>query len=200
VGRGLLASAEDVLRSSGATSVQVGADPPWWLYPGVPSSSTALLCLLEASGYQRVDTTFDMAVPLPVDDGSAAVAEGVVLGGTSDRDELDRWLAAEWPGWRTEALRALERSTLVLRRDASGIAGFCAWSVSRDGVLGPVAVRGSLVGRGVGRALVVQALRHMASEGRSVAEVGWVGPIRPYAAVGGHVSRLFFVYRKSLRP
>jgi hypothetical protein len=38
----------------------------------------------------------------------------------------------------------------------------------------------------------------MKADGQTRMEVSWVGPIVPYARVGGTVSRVFFVYRKKL--
>ncbi|HUY22855.1 MAG TPA: GNAT family N-acetyltransferase [Acidimicrobiales bacterium] len=194
-GTALLRAAEADLAALGATSVQVGADPPYYLYPGVETSQTALLCLLERHGYQRVDSIVNMEVDLrslPPDPG------GHVLAGAGERAEVGAWLEEHWPSWKAEALRALERSTLVISRDDLGIAAFCAYDVNRGGLLGPVAVRGDLWGKGVGRPLIVGALHRMRRSGRSRAEVAWVGPLRPYVRVGARVSRVFFVHRRAL--
>ena len=67
--------------------------------------------------------------------------------------------------------------------------------------LGPVGVRPTAIGRGRGRSVLIAALHRMRDEGRDQAEIGWVGPIRPYAeTVGAVINRLFFVYRKERRP
>jgi len=44
------------------------------------------------------------------------------------------------------------------------------------------------------------ALRRMRDAGRRHIEVAWVGPIGPYARVGGTIGRVFFVYRKTIEP
>jgi GNAT superfamily N-acetyltransferase len=194
-GTALLSVAESDLTERGATSVQMGADPPYYLYPGVETTQTAMLCLLERHRYQRVEANFNMAIDLdllPPDPGGFEVA------GPDVRAEVAAWMGRHWPNWEAEALRALDRSTLVISRDDQGISAFCAYDVNRSGQLGPIAVRGDLWGHGVGRPLLIGALHRMRASGRREAEVAWVGPIRPYADVGARVSRVFFVYRRAL--
>jgi GNAT superfamily N-acetyltransferase len=176
--------------------VTVGADAPYFLFPGVETSQTAMLCLLERHHYTRAEANFNMAVDLealPADPG------GTELAVASDRTEVEVWMGAHWSNWAAEALRALDHGSLVLSRGDEGITGFCAYDVNRRGLLGPVAVRPDLIGKGVGEALVLGALHRMRAGGRREAEVVWVGPIVPYARVGGVVSRVFFVYRKRLQ-
>lgn len=190
-GRALLSDAEDDL--TGAASITVGTDSPYFLFPGVETTEIGMLCLLERFHYHRVDANFNMVVDLteiPDDPG------GTWRAGPEDRDEVDTWMANHWPTWRLEVLRALDHSTLQLARDGSGLAGFCAWDVNRAGLLGPIAVRVNLIGGGVGRPLLLGGLHAMRAAGRRRMEVVWVGPILPYARVGGRVNRVFFVYRK----
>ncbi len=193
-GSTLLKAAETDL--AGADSVQVGADAPYFLYPGVETTQTAMLCLLERHRYVRVEANFNMGVDLdalPEDPGGHMLATG------TERHEVARWAKDHWPNWRAEVLRALDHSTLVIGRDERGITGICAYDVNRGGSVGPVAVRPDLWAKGSGRPLLLGALHRMRRTGRPHAEVVWVGPIFPYARVGGHVSRVFFVYRKDLR-
>ena len=70
--------------------------------------------------------------------------------------------------------------------------------MNRRGALGPVAVRPELVGRGSGRAPLLGALHTMRERGDKVAVVQWAGPLRPYVALGGHISTHHLVYRKAL--
>jgi len=58
----LLDAAEDDL--SGVRTVQTGADPPYYLWPGVPSTETGMLCLFERRHYTRVEANFHMALDL----------------------------------------------------------------------------------------------------------------------------------------
>lgn len=193
IGSALLEAAEGDARSRGHRQLTIGADAPFFLWPGVPAGATTLLCLLERNHYARVETNFDMTVDLSA---APPAPEGPRLATRHDRAEVDRWLSAHWPNWRMEALRALEKGNLVIERDDDGISAFCAFEVNRRGFLGPVAVRPDLLGHGAGRAVLASALQELHRRGRDQIDVVWVGPISPYARVGGRVSNIYFVYRK----
>lgn len=198
-GARLLQAAEDDL-SRGRTepaTITVGADPPYYLFAGVETTQTAMLCLLERRRYFRHDANFNMDVDLG---DLPARPDRPVLAGPADRDEVEAWSRANWDNWRPEALRALDKGTLLIDRDAAGITGFCAWDVNRAGLVGPVAVRLDLLGKGAGYPLLVGALHRIRDAGRANVEVSWVGPIRPYAAVGATIGRVFLVCRKIIQP
>jgi predicted N-acetyltransferase YhbS len=197
-GSRLLKAAEADLSAGreGKTRVTVGADPPYYLFAGVETTQLPMLCLLERHHYARQEANYNMDVDLadlPADPG------GPVLATEADRDEVDAFMTAQWANWKPEALRALAKGTLLIDRDAEGISGFCAWDVNRRGLLGPVAVRLDLMGKGTGGPLLVGALHRMRAAGMAQIEVSWVGPILPYARVGGKVGRVFFVYRKTIK-
>jgi GNAT superfamily N-acetyltransferase len=198
LGHHLLQAAEDWARAEGHETLVTGADPPYFLWPGVPSSETALHCLLERRHYARAETNFNMHVDLskiPDDPG------GSHLAGAVDRAEVDAFMSNHWSNWRLEVLRALDKGNLVIERAESGdggISAFCAFEVNRKGLLGPVAVRPDLMGRGMGKAVLLSALHELRRRGADDVSVVWVGPIVPYAAVGGKVTDVFFVYRKKL--
>jgi predicted N-acetyltransferase YhbS len=197
-GHALVQAAEDWAREAGHRSMITGADPPYFLWPGVPSRETALACLFERRHYNRAETNFNMDVDLaevPADPG------GHQLAGPDDRNEVEQWMETHWSNWRPEVMRALDKGNLAISRegaDAGTIAAFCAFEVNRVGLLGPVAVRPELMGRGRGRAVLLGALHELRRRGRKAVSVVWVGPIVPYAQVGGRVSEVFFVYRKEL--
>ncbi|HEY6427969.1 MAG TPA: GNAT family N-acetyltransferase [Acidimicrobiales bacterium] len=196
-GRALVRAAEAWVRSAGQHSLITGADPPYFLWPGVPSSETQLLCLFERLHYNRAETNFNMDVDLgriPDDPG------GHQLAGSGDRDEVDTWMETHWSNWRPEALRALDKGNLVISRESGdgAINAFCAFEVNREGLLGPVAVRPELMGQGKGKAALLGALHELRRRGRTSVSVVWIGPVVPYAAVGGRVTDVYFVYRKDL--
>ena len=97
--------------------------------------------------------------------------------------------------WQAEVLRAFDPGALLISRDAEGIAGFCAYDVNRSGTLGPIATRPDLMGRGAG-GRCWSARCTACGRGHRRIEVLWVGPIVPYARVGGSIGSVFFVYRK----
>jgi GNAT superfamily N-acetyltransferase len=198
-GQALLAAAEQWARDAGHASLTTGADAPYFLWPGAPVSEIGLLCLLERRHYVRVETNFDVQIDLhgiPEGPGSWQLA------GPGDRDELEGWTGSHWPNWQAEVRRACHKGNLVLSRTTPGaadITAVCAFEVNRRERLGPVAVRPDLIGRGQGRAVLVGALHELRRRGRERVAVTWVGPIVPYADMGGSVGEVFFVYRKDLR-
>jgi predicted N-acetyltransferase YhbS len=199
LGHALLQSAEDWAREAGHQTLITGADPPYFLWPGVPSTQTALLYLLERRHYSRTESNFNMDVDLariPEDPGG-----GHRLARPDERDELDKWTADNWPNWRAEVLRAFDKGNLVIAReegDAGPVTAFCAFEVNRRGLLGPVAVRPDLMGQGKGKGVLLGALHELRRRGAERVSVVWIGPVVPYAAVGGQVGEVFFVYRKGL--
>jgi GNAT superfamily N-acetyltransferase len=163
------------------------------LYPGVPVEETALCCLLERHHYAREETNYNIDIrldPLPPDPGLAVEPR------VEDRQALDTWMARHWPNWRAEVMRAFDQGSLVLGRDSGDITGFCAYDVNRSGTLGPIASRPDLIGKGVGTPLLLGALHRLRARGHDSIEVLWVGPMVPYARLGGQVGHLFFVYRR----
>ncbi len=177
---------------AGPGSMTVGADAPYYIAPGVESTQLGMLCLLEKRHYNRGEANFNMDVDLreiPDDPG------GPVLATEDDVDEVSAFLDSQWPNWKAEALQALHKGTLLIDRDDKGMSGFCAWDVNKRGLLGPVAVRLDLFGKRTGGPLLIGALHRMRAAGQEQIEISWVGPIPPYAKVGGTIGRVFFVYR-----
>lgn len=196
LGRALLSAAEKDLRDAGATRVTVGADDPYYLWPGIDARELAAICLVERLHYARVDVHLNMDIELaaiPPDPGGWRVA------GSTDRDAVAEWATKHWGYWRAEMLRAGDQDGLVLAEDADGIVAVCAYDVNRAGFVGPVAVRPDRLGHGDGRAPLLGALHRMRASGRTHAEIAWVSPIVPYARVGATMGRSFLVYRKDLR-
>ena len=191
LGHELLLAAESDL--GGASVITVGADAPYFLFPGVPVEETALCCLLERHHYSREETNYNIDIrlsDLPSDTGLGIAPL------PAERLELDSWMAQHWPNWRDEVMRAFDQGTLLLGRDNKDITGFCAYDVNTSGTLGPIASRPDLIGQGVGMPLLVGALHRLHALGHDTIEVLWVGPMVPYARLGGQVGRLFFVYRR----
>ena len=125
-------------------------------------------------------------------------SDGHMLAAPADRDEIATFMTKHWLNWKPEVLRALDKGNLVIARDNEGVSAFCAFEVNRAGFLGPVAARPDLIGSGAGASALVGALHELRARGRSSIEVTWVGPIVPYARLGGRVSSVYFVYRKAL--
>ena len=112
-----------------------------------------------------------------------------------------RGCTRHWPNWEAEALRALERSTLVISRDGAGIAGFCAYDVNRLGH--PRAHRGAGRPLGPGGGSAPDHRCPAPHPGLGTCDAprspGWDRSV-PTPASEPHVSRVFFVYRRTLGP
>ena len=199
LGHELLQSAEDWAREAGHQTLITGADPPYFLWPGVPSTETGLLYLLERRHYNRTEANFNMDVDLArIPDDPPG---GHRLARPYERAELDEWMGTHWPNWQPEVLRALDKGNLFIAReegDSGPITAFCAFEVNRRGLLGPVAVRPDLMGQGKGKGVLLGALHELRRRGAERVSVVWIGPVVPYAAVGGQVGEVYFVYRKGL--
>jgi mycothiol synthase len=173
--------------------VTVGADPPYFLFPGVPTTESGLCHLLERHHYVREETNYNVDVDLhTLVDGPAEGTEP----DPQDREEVALWADRHWPNWLAEFMRAFDRGSLIMLRDGRGIAAMCAFDVNRAATLGPIASRPDLIGTGFARPLLLATLHRMRDKGYGHVEVLWVGPFVPYSRVGGKIGALFFVYRK----
>jgi mycothiol synthase len=194
LGTALMAAAEADL--SGCDHVTVGADAPDYLFPGVSTRLTEMLCLMEALGYSRREPNLNLSVDL---DNLAPDPGGAVPSTGHEREEIEAWMTANWPDWRDEVMRAHDRGTLLITRDSQGLAGFCAWDVNRSGWLGPIAVRRAAIGAGKGVPLLLGALHRMRATGRRRAEIAWISPVRFYVRnVSAVVGDVFVVHRKRM--
>jgi GNAT superfamily N-acetyltransferase len=195
-GRALLMAAEGDARAGGSSSLTIGADAPYFLWAGVPAHLTATAAFFESRHYTRVEANFDMTIDLTA---LAPDPGGYTVASEADRDEVDAFMTKHWPNWHAETMRALHKGNLVMTRDATGMTSICAFEVNRTGFLGPVAARPDLIGQGAARPALLGALHTLRARGRTSIEVVWVGPVVPYARLGGQVSTVYFVYRKELR-
>lgn len=194
LGTSLMAAAERDL--SGSDHVTVGADAPDYLFPGVSTRLTEMLCLMEALGYSRREPNLNLAVDL---ESLAPDPGGAQPSTDAESEELEAWMTANWPDWRDEVMRAHDNGTLLISRDGDGLAGFCAWDVNRAGWLGPIAVRRAAIGAGKGVPLLLGALHRMRAAGRRRAEIAWISPVRFYVRnVAAVVGDVFVVHRKRM--
>lgn len=196
VGSALLAAAEADLQ--GCSHVTVGADAPDYLFPGVATRMTEMLCLMEARHYRRGEVNLNMGVDLT---SLGPDPGGTELATPGDAEEVRAWTQQHWPGWTDEVMRALGKDRLLISRDRQGLAGFCAWDVNRAGWLGPIAVRPSELGGRIGVPLLLGALNRMRAQGRSHAEISWISPVRFYVRnAGAAISDAYIVHRRRISP
>ncbi len=98
----------------GARVVTVGADPPYFLFPGVPAEQTALCYLLERHHFSREESNYNVVVELAELPAGAGEAEDPL---PKERGAIDAWSTEHWPNWRAELLRAFDQGSLLVTRD-----------------------------------------------------------------------------------
>lgn len=205
LGRALVAAAEDHARRVGVRTMQVGAATPFYLFTGVDTRWTEALCLFEDLGYERSEVVLDLVCPT-LQRVRRPVPPGVVVTRVASDEQVAsvrRFARDEYPHWEAELLRAGESGTAVLALDARGdgsrVLGAAAHSVSRLGVIGPVAVAAAGRSRGIGSALVGSILSDLATAGLAEAEIAWTSTVGFYAkACGARVGRASQIHRRDL--
>lgn len=202
IARALVEIAEDWASANGSTTLTVGAGAPFYLFTGVDSRWTDALCCFEALGYDRVGAELDLVCatvpgahvsPRSTDVGVAHITDA------AGAEELDSWVRAHYPHWAAEFGRAAAAGTVVVAADGDGVLGAAAHSVSRLGVIGPVAVSPARHGGGIGARLMDAVLQDLSVAGLRSAEIAWTSTVRFYSRVcGARVGRASIVLRRQL--
>ena len=108
----------------------------------------------------------------------------------AERSRVVSWVRDRWgDGWASECEVAFAREPIAchLAVDGGSLVGFAVYDVAARGVFGPIGVDEPARGRGVGRALLLEALHVMRALGYAYAVVGWVGPAEWYERLVGAV-------------
>lgn len=200
--RSLLDAAGQWAVDAGIDELHLGGGAPYYLFTGIDSRWTDALCAAEACGFERIATELDLSCPTRAAHPAVGVSVPSVRGVRSDEDleDLLAFCARHWPLWTAELRRAGESGTATIARDGDGvIKGAAAHSVSRLGVIGPVAVDPSSQRGGVGAALMSHVLAELSVAGLARAEIAWTSTVRFYArAAGASVARSSIIMRRRL--
>ena len=97
----------------------------------------------------------------------------------SDLDKILEFVYNEVPehqGWKKEIQYSIMQSPikLVVATKDGELLGFACYDSSAKGFLGPIGVKNSERGKGIGTALLVKTLEYMKSDGYAYAIIGWV--------------------------
>lgn len=194
-GRRLLDDATTWAFDNGATSLVIGAAPPWYLWPGIDIRWTAAQVLAESAGFTLHGAAINMSCSTKV---RVPTPDGVALRRIVTDDDavlvLDLCRRAFDPPWQHEASRGIEHGACHGAFDeATGdLLGFAAHSVNRVGWLGPTGVDPTKQRRGVGGPLLSACLLDLQVAGFARCEISWIGPTGFYAKVAdAEISRVF---------
>jgi GNAT superfamily N-acetyltransferase len=194
LGRALLDAGAAWARDQGAETIALGASAPFYLWPGVDTSMTAMLGLVESAGFEFGRAALNMSAPTTF---RTAPPDGVEVRRALDDDDARsavELVRAQWPNWEAELCRGIDHgSCLVGRVDGDdAVAAFACHSVNRAGWVGPIGTDPARQHRGLAAALMSEVCRDLAAAGHAEAEIAWVGPIGFYSRVmGASVSRTF---------
>jgi mycothiol synthase len=193
---------------------------PNYFLPGLDPRYTPAASLFISRGYRQIGDGFNMGVDLApgcVFDSLLAEWEkewenegsGVrlVRPRATDADRLERWLNETGVSfsWVYQAIHASRLAELGLAREPGLIiaeldgewVGFAAYNAVLPGWFGPEWVRSDLRGRGIGKALLFEALRGIRDEGHRHAEICLVIPLPFYAkTVNAKVTRTWWFLAK----
>jgi len=170
-----------------------GADAPYFLFPGVPVRGDRPVLPARAAPLRtrkRPTTTFDIrprrVTPRPRsgDRGPEARNARRSSNGCPGTGRTGKPRSCV-PSIRGRCYCGATRTTIT---------GFCAYDVNRAGTLGPIASRPDLIGKGRGGAPLLLGRPAIVCETPAgpPSKLLWVGPMVPYARLGGQVGRLFF--------
>ena len=199
-GRRLLDQATAWAFDNGATSLVIGAAPPWYLWPGIDLRWTAGLVLAESAGFEPWTVAVNLTCPTSV---RVAAPDGVALRRVMDDDDaaavVDLCRRHFAPAWQHEARRGIEHGACHAAFDAGtgDLLGFAAHSVNRAGWFGPTGVDPNRQRRGVGGPLLAACLLDLKVAGFDRCEIAWIGPTGFYVkAANAEVGRVFRIAGK----
>ena len=132
----------------------------------------------------------DLLVPLyslpPRDEGAASVrAAGIVLRrpNSFELTPVTAFICAHFsPGWADETAATFSRQpiTSVIAISGKTIVGFAAYETTRKAFFGPTGVLPAFRGRGIGKALLIEALWGLHDLGYAYGIIGAAGPVDFY--------------------
>ncbi len=107
-----------------------------------------------------------------------------------ERSAVLEFVQRHFPHWLDEAAAGFSAvpPTVFVASEGGRVLGFACYNVTRPNYFGPTGVDESQRGRGIGKALLLQCLEALRTEGYAYAIIGGVGPAKFYEqAVGATV-------------
>ncbi|HZG87716.1 GNAT family N-acetyltransferase [Paenibacillus sp.] len=133
----------------------------------------------------------DMLVKLyELPDAQLAIPDGVTIRRpiAPEKHVVTRWIGEHFnDGWVSEAEASFARSpiTCLIAVENGRLLGFACYDATMKGFFGPTGVDAAERGRGIGKLLLLAALRAMRDEGYGYAIIGGAGPTAFYEKTVG---------------
>jgi GNAT superfamily N-acetyltransferase len=198
-------------RERGARRVSIMDVPGNYFMPGLDPMYTEGTCFLVKHGYERATITENLICEVRPgrwdcrERSEALARQGLTIrrAAPGDANALEAFLAAEFPGWEWEVLRALRHDPPLVHLCIRGeeVIAFAAAEGNNQGTgwFGPMGTRPAARGKGIGAITLQLCLNDLADLGHRQAIIPWVGPVRFYARFcGARRHRTFWVYQKDL--
>lgn len=222
----LLERALGWLRGHGLRRISYGGDPSHF-FPGAPEDDPALGVALKAAGLRpggvMHDLHGDLRQPFPPEDVERALPPAGATIETctpGDVPALLRFVGREFPGrWTYETEQRLRveptPADVLIIKGRADVIGFCHvyhqgsrrigpsiyWREAiggRYGGLGPIGVDRAHRGRGLGRALLAFALKHLRRVGVEHAVIDWTTLVEYYGRFGFQIWRTYRTWSRDL--
>lgn len=211
IGKQLLQTLEQKLRTAGAQALRVFESNPNYLTPGIDPRYTETVVFFERLGYERFSDTSNLEADLVTRSFDTKAEEeklrhdGIDIRRAmmADGDDVMALLQRLWPAWIPEVERALSNYpiTLHLAWHQQKVVAFSAYDGNNlnTGWFGPMGTDPDYRGKNLGGVLLRRCLADIKAQGHRRAIIPWVGPYGFYLHyAGAKITRVFWRYRKKL--
>ena len=203
IGSQLLRRTESVMQSHGVTELIYGSSAPLYLWPGVAEQDFATQALLNKHGWSRGSERINLTLTLPTTISliPATVTEiETRLIASADRNNLKEFITAEFSqSWwqEIEAIFQPEQKAFgVIACREDQIIGFAATHATNSNWFGPMGVRHSERGKGIGRQLLLKSVREATVRGSKLLTIPWVNEEFYNKCLGKLTRQVFVKYSK----
>ena len=204
----MLVELEDAMKRQGATELIYGSSSPWYVMPGVPVGDTATSGPLIDAGWSRSSTRLSQVVNVALAQTTARpIPRGYHLLDATEQDHiaLQGFIESEFSlSWAKETTPALSGSngafcSLIKRNDE--ILGFAAMHATNPNWFGPMGIKASERGRGLGQALLHPIFARLRREKTGQIILPWINnKIAFYERALGQAACTTLFFEKFSKP
>ncbi len=174
----MLVELEDAMKKQGATELLYGGSSPWYLTPGIPVGDTATSAPLIAARWSRSSTRLSQAVSVALAQTTARpIPSGYHLLDATEQDHIARqeFIESEFSlSWAKETLSGSNGAFCSLIKRNNEILGFAAMHATNPNWFGPMGIKASERGKGLGQALLHHVLARLRREKTGQIILPWI--------------------------